>query len=204
MFKFTASKVNMLVTLIGQVKVKKSIAVFVAAGLLAGCIDNSSSEPSKAKTSTSIAANAAPVSENWRYQSDMDELRDKKAYYAHTNSINTVQHKDLGEIYSQLSLRKSSKPGAGDAVIFLLSQGSFECNEYDECSVPMRFDNSPIQTYRLLVTANDPGAIFIPIDYLQFVHKLKISKKLVIEVNISGKGATQFKFNVSNLKWDHF
>lgn len=168
-----------------------------------------------ASSASSVGAASSPAlpdGSGWVYLGVVDEMRGKTSYMARLSSVNRVDigggHGDVGLDLILGGHEEYDFPMA----LFSLSDGGFaECGS-DGCEVGYRIDDGAVLSISGYLA--DSGSIMGCSD--RMVEKLGIDgcmiensalfygirdgRKMVVEVDILGRGRTQFVFDVSGLQ----
>lgn len=137
----------------------------------------------------------------WRYNEVRDEMRDSITYTSTLQSENENQYSAPYDGGASLDILLISNDGkTSNRAALALSKGQIACQRGETCEVKARFDDGSIEdlTTKIASDSNDMLAVF---DSPGFVEKLRISKKVIIEVPVYREGRSQFKFSPSDLKW---
>lgn len=180
---------------------------------LAGC--GGGERVDAVRSASSVGSASSPVlsdGSGWVYWGVVDEMRGKTSYMARLSSANRVDigggHGDVGLDLILGGHEEYDFPIA----LFSLSGGEFsECGS-DGCEVEYRIDDGEVLSISGYLA--DSGGIMGCSD--RMIEKLGIDgcmvensalfygirdgRKMVVEVDISGRGRTQFVFNVSGLQ----
>lgn len=139
------------------------------------------------------AANA-----QWTYRTVDDKMRSSKKNFAELNSANQAQlsFPYKGGSTLQLIVFKNSKDDELD-VLFWLKRGQMPC--HDHCMVSAKFDNDEISEWRSSgPAAGRSDAVYIK-NSAEFLERLRLSKKLTVEVQIYDGGNFQYQFKTAGL-----
>lgn len=137
----------------------------------------------------------------WRYNEVRDEMRDSITYTSTLQSENENQYSAPYDGGASLDILLISNDGEiSNRAALALSKGQISCQRGETCEVKARFDDGSIEdlTTKVASDSNDMLAVF---DSPGFVEKLRISKKVIIEIPVYREGRSQFKFFPSDLKW---
>jgi hypothetical protein len=136
----------------------------------------------------------------WKYDQDVDSMRNEKTKYAGLFSNNSI---DMGFPYNnttmQLTLR--NKGNGKDIDVIFTTKSQFKCH-YGECSLDVKFDDGKIEKWSYS-SSNDGSTnnIFIN-NSKKFIEKVKNSKELTVEAIMFHYGSAQFNFTTKNLKFE--
>ena len=84
----------------------------------------------------------------------------------------------------------------------MIERGQFLCNDYDGCSVLVRFGNGNPQRFSA-TGPNDNSTTYIFIrDYKNFVNQLKKTDEVTIEARFYQEGNRAMKFSTDGLNWN--
>lgn len=183
---------------------------------LAGCGGgervNAVRSASSASSVGAASSPALPDGSGWVYLGVVDEMRGKTSYMARLSSVNRVDigggHGDVGLDLILGGHEEYDFPMA----LFSLSDGEFaECGS-DGCEVDYRIDDGAVLNISGYLA--DSGSIMgcsaqmveqmgingCMVENLALFYGLLDGRKMVVEVDISGRGPTQFVFDVSGLQ----
>ncbi len=140
--------------------------------------------------------------DTWRYGTSEDKMGRGTAKHAYTESVNTIELEFPYQGPQHATLTVRTHPKYGKDIFVSVERGQFTCEQYDNCTVSVRFDNGSIRTYRYSGTtsAGDNSTIFIN-DYNTFLSAIKKSKRVKIEAAFFNNGKQVLDFNVDGLKW---
>lgn len=183
---------------------------------LAGCgggerVDAVHSASSASSVGTASSP-ALPDGSGWVYLGVVDEMRGKTSYMARLSSANRVDigggHGDVGLDLILGGHEEYDFPMA----LFSLSDGEFADCGSDGCEVGYRIDDGAV----LSISGHlaDSGSIMgcsdrmiekmgidgCMIENSALFYGIRDGRKMVVEVDISGRGRTQFVFDVSGLQ----
>lgn len=126
----------------------------------------------------------------WRYSEFTDEMRQEKSY------IGTLTSEDnLGLRMEFNALSFDNK--LAKKVSLSIDGDSFDCQS-DDCSVLIRYGDGPIKK-ALIFARGAGGALFD--EQGSFIETAKLVDLIFIEVPLTNRGTTQFKFKNKGLKW---
>lgn len=139
---------------------------------------------------------STPVLAGWQYTTDVDEMRGNTSYYGvlsnETNSklddekLNIILFSPDDELITSMEIQTLKSP--------------INCTS-SNCKALVKFGDNPIETILYAVVTPERNFI-VPIEYMEFVRKIKNSEVVYIELPIEGKGTQQFKFKTAGLKWE--
>lgn len=168
-----------------------------------------------ASSASSVGAASSPAlpdGSGWVYSGVVDEMRGKTSYMAKLRSVNRVDigggHGDVGLDLIFGGYEEYDFPIA----LFSLSDGEFaECGS-DGCKVEYRVDDGAVLGISGYLadsgsimgcsarTVEEMGITGCMIENSALFYSLLDGRKMVVEVDISGRGPTQFVFDVSGLQ----
>lgn len=146
-----------------------------------------------------------PKGKMWSYDEYVDEMTDKKDYYASLKSDNSHEF-DFpyeGGSYGKITIRKSHQYGLD--VYFNVTKGQLLCNEYNGTNyVTVRFDNKPAKKYYTTSAADGSSDILFLGNVKDFIYNAKKAKEIKIQVPVYNEGNPVFEFTVDSLLvWNH-
>lgn len=118
---------------------------------------------------------------------------------AQTISVNIVKLKEpYDSSKMELNLVRNKEK---DVEVLIQLMGQFDCpkKKAGACSLTVRFDNSPIQTYEYTLAPNGRNDLIFIKNKREFIENLKKSKKLMINAPVFNNGLNKYYFNVNNL-----
>lgn len=183
---------------------------------LAGCGGGERADAVRSASSASsvgaASSPALPDGSGWVYLGVVDEMRGKTSYMARLSSSNRVDigggHGDVGLDLILGGHEEYDFPMA----LFSLSDGEFaECGS-DGCEVGYRIDDGAVLNISGYLA--DSGSIMgcsdrmiekmgidgCMIENSALFYGIRDGRKMVVEVDILGRGRTQFMFDVSGLQ----
>ncbi len=137
----------------------------------------------------------------WRYNEVRDEMRDSITYTSTLQSENENKYSAPYDGGSSLDILLVSNDGEiSNTAALTLSKGQISCQSGSVCEVKARFDDGIVEdlTTKIVGDSHDMLAVF---DAPGFVEKLRLSKRVIIEIPVYREGRSQFKFSPSGLKW---
>lgn len=153
--------------------------------------------------STSNVAPEAPS--NWSYSDSHDEMRGVDSHIASLVSDNQTNFDFPYSGGSNLSILLKRTSNDPTDIAFRISKGQFICDTFQgNCYASVKFDDQPIQTFRLEESSSHaPDILFISdqSDTDSFINSLLTAKKVIVELPFFQEGKRQFKFTLSGLKW---
>ncbi len=127
---------------------------------------------------------------DWKYSEFTDEMRDEKSYMG---TLTSEDNLGLRMEFNALSFdNKLAKK-----VSLSIDGDSFDCQS-DDCSILIRYGDGPINE-ALIFPRSGHWALFD--DQGAFIETSKLVDLIFIEVPLTNRGTTQFKFKNKNLKW---
>lgn len=185
---------------------------------LAGCGGSERVDAGRSASSVDSASSPALSDDSgWVYWGVVDEMRGKTSYMARLRSVNRVDigggHGDVGLDLILGGHEEYDFPMA----LFSLSDGEFaECGS-DGCEVGYRIDDGDVLSISgyladsgSIISCSDRMVAKLGVDGCMvensaLFYGLRDGRKMVVEVDISGHGRTQFVFDVTGLlpldKW---
>jgi hypothetical protein len=141
-----------------------------------------------------------PSIAQWKYKTTEDKMRGTNIHYAELKSINRAQldFPYRGGSALELILRHKESTEEPDAIL-ILDRGQIPCSI--DCNVFVKFDSGEVE--KLGGSGGESGRsdlIFIG-NSKEFIERLRLAKRLIVEVSIFGHGRFQFIFNVAGLNW---
>jgi hypothetical protein len=172
--------------------------LLIMVGLATGSSNSGSGGPKGTTTpqATESTPAALPPGAQWNYSQDADPMGKGTAYYATVQSTNTVTF-DFpygGAQHATLSLR--SHPRYGKDVVLRIERGQFLCNSYDGCSVLVRFDEGPPQTYSAAGPSDNSSEVLFIRNYSRFITGMRKASRVRISTEVYQEGAPVFEFDV--------
>lgn len=140
------------------------------------------------------------IAGDWKYQEHHDEMRGTMSKEAYTVSLNKVDFPFPYNGGSSMRLYLTQSNNAtdpGTSIVFISIPSQVDC---ENCKISVKFDDGQIEVYRAF--GNKSALMIETSDRKQFLEKLKNAKKLIIEAGFYDAGNQQFKFDVSDLKWE--
>ena len=146
-----------------------------------------------------------PIAEkkaNWSLSEITDKMTSVKKYYAVCKSTNTIefQFPYQGGSYFTLTVRNSGK---GNEVVINVSKGQFMPSLNSEESVKVKFDDGKPIDYTYLSASDGSSDVIFLNNENNFIKKLKVSKKLMIETTFFNEGSKIMEFDINGLNWKH-
>lgn len=168
-----------------------------------------------ASSASSVGAASSPAlpdGSRWVYFGVVDEMRGKTSYMARLSSVNRVDiGGGRGDVGLDLILGGHEEYDFPMA-LFSLSDGEFADCGSEGCEVGYRIDDGAV--LNILGYLADSGSIMgcsdrmveklgidgCMVENSALFYGLRDGRKMVVEVDISGRGRTQFVFDVSGLQ----
>jgi RNA polymerase subunit RPABC4/transcription elongation factor Spt4 len=149
------------------------------------------------QTSKSVES---PLS-RWTYDTSRDEVRNAEIKTANLLSDNQIQLSAPydGGTKAQILIRRH--PEYGVDVMIKASPSQIICDSYDGCSIDINIDGKT-QKLRMLKPADYDSELLFVSNGPSLVRKLKVSKKVVLELPFYSNGNGQFQFTTLGLEWD--
>ncbi len=183
---------------------------------LAGCGGGERVDAVRSASSASSVGAASfpalPDGSGWVYLGVVDEMRGKTSYMARLSSVNRVDigggHGDVGLDLILGGHEEYDFPIA----LFSLSDGEFADCGSEGCKVGYRIDDDEVLDISGYLTdsvsimgcsarmVEQMGINGCMVENLALFYGLLDGRKMVVEVDISGRGPTQFVFDVSGLQ----
>lgn len=139
----------------------------------------------------------------WRYLEEADKIRGGKRQMALIDSDEKLSFNSPygGGSTATLGVRKT--PAYGSDVTISVDRGQFKCSSFNNDQVSVRFDDRPIEKYICHEPSDGRLDVIFLTPFSKFLRNIKLSKKVIIEVEFFQNGVRQIEFNSSNLKWDN-
>ncbi|MNK01906.1 hypothetical protein D3C87_197190 [compost metagenome] len=137
--------------------------------------------------------------EQWRYESEVDEMTSEKKEYAMINSKNQVElaFPHAGGTYATITLRRIK---GNEEVVVTVNEGQIH-TEYNNPVFQVRFDENKPEFF----TVNEAADHSIDVRFIsnarKFIDLIKKSKETKIEMTFYNNGTHVFKFDTKDLKW---
>ena len=183
-----------------------TLAVIFVLGFIGACFGESETEGTgKASDSTATAKDSAKNNEptsKWAYSEEIDEMTDKKTYYAQIESENEENFEFPYHGGSHLILNLRNSPQYGKNIYIRITKGQF-ISGINGQNIKVRFDSD--NAFNVL--CNEPSdyssdVLFLT-GYNKIINRLKTAKTMKISVEFFNEGTRTFTFDVENLKWEH-
>lgn len=135
----------------------------------------------------------------WNYSEKKDEMRNEFQYSAYIYTDNMITTSSLGGEPVLLVISKKAKK---EYIAFAIHKGVFDCAS---CKIAIKIDDDEI-THLKAERGDGYDTLFITNkkQLLEFVKNMKKGKKMIVELPIYRYGKQQAKFEIRELKWDHF
>ncbi|POT58311.1 hypothetical protein C3432_10445 [Citrobacter amalonaticus] len=138
---------------------------------------------------------------DWRYGEVRDEMRDSITYTSTLQSENKNQYSAPYDGGASLDILLVSNDGEiSNTAALTLSKGQISCQIGENCEVKARFDDGSIEDLTAEIVG-DSYSMLAVFNAAGFVEKLRLSKRVIIEIPVYREGRSQFKFSPSGLKW---
>lgn len=190
----------------GTIKVVIALfLLFVGAALIKSDLQpETKAEVLTLDSTTEVTNVIEPVKEYtpWTYDENLDEMTDKKSYFAQTTSTNVLEFEFPYQGGSNFTLTIRKKPGETDCYI-QVSKGQFLGDFSGDRTLRLRFDDANPVNYSYSM-ASDGSSDLVFINNVQgFISRLKKSKRLKVEAEFYQEGRQIMEFDVSNLEWKY-
>ena len=145
--------------------------------------------------------------QNWVYKIKNNKSK-QKDYSGYVLSNETSYFNFPYDGGSKLKLLIINSDVVGKQINFVITKGQISCNEYSNNLLITKFDGeSPVRhSYDIGCPSN--GGIYdrigIGLNVNEFIEKIKIHKKLIVQVSIWGEGIYEYSFNIKNFKAEKF
>lgn len=138
----------------------------------------------------------------WRYSTSQDDMSLKKISNAEIDSTNRMSFSFPYANPQRATLQLRKHPRWGSDVILMIERGQFLCNDYDGCSVLVRFGKGNPQRFSASGPSdNSTNYIFIR-DYKNFVNQIRKTDEVTIEAKFYQEGNRAMKFATDGLDWN--
>jgi hypothetical protein len=143
---------------------------------------------------------AAPASD-WRVTEKTDPMTDQTVKTACVTSSNEVYlSSPYGPRSAQLCIRQHPEFGR-DVYLSLNGSGQILCRSYDNCTIPIRFDDGAVQRF----TGNEPSdnsseTVFVANDG-RFITSAKAASRIRVQLEFYQNGNQTFDFAAKGLEW---
>ncbi|MBP5136431.1 MAG: hypothetical protein ILP23_03770 [Paludibacteraceae bacterium] len=139
----------------------------------------------------------------WTYSENIDEMTEKKTFFASLTSDNKVDFDFPYEGGSSLSINVRQSPKYGKDVYFTISKGQF--TDIFNGSISVKFDNGSIEKYSCSGASDaDTGVLFLSGNVDKFIKKLKEAKQIKVQASFFQEGDRTFTFTTPvGLEWKH-
>lgn len=136
---------------------------------------------------------------DWSYDTESDQVRGKKVYYASVDSQNQVDFDFPYAGGSTLTMTVRKHPQYGQDVIFHISKGQFVCG-VENCSGTINYGHGP-QRLSLSESGDYDSESLFASNGPSVIGNLKKTDKVVVELPFYQEGNRQFTFATKGLKW---
>lgn len=143
-----------------------------------------------------VQAEAGLLAAKWSYSANEDPMTGRTTRSASIQSENTVSFQSpyAGPQHGTLFIR--DHPQYGKDVMLSIERGQILCRSYDGCTVKVRFDEGPMQTWAGGAPSdNSSETVFIQ-GAARFVQRMRSAKTVRIQVEVYQEGAPIFEFAV--------
>jgi hypothetical protein len=128
-------------------------------------------------------------------------MRGSTDSYATLESVNGLGFGfpyNRGKSWGGIRLQRTA--GSGVRALLTITQGQFVCG-VDGCSVPVKFDEGPIEALWCSGTADgDTTALFVG-DPKQFISRIRRAHRVIVEPQFFQEGSRQLEFMPRGLVW---
>ena len=156
--------------------------------------------PQVVTVSSSSSAPLPVLASPWTYTQTADAMHDKPTKMACSTSSNEVT---LSPPYSNvdavLCIRQSPQYGL-DVYVKLNGDGQVLC-DIEGCSVPVRFDNGPVEHFGGASAADNSSNIIFLHGAPKLIAAMKRSKITLVQLRLYQDGDQQVTFPTTGLKW---
>jgi len=157
-------------------------------------------EPRPDATPAEPVAPAAPASD-WRIDEQTDPLTDETVKTACATSSNQVHlSPPYGPRGARLCIRQHPKFGR-DVYLMLDGSGQILCRSYDNCTLPIRFDDGAVQSFSGEEPSDNSSEIVFISNYGRFVTTAKSASRIRVQLEFYQSGAQTFDFPARGLEW---
>lgn len=131
---------------------------------------------------------ATSASADWRYDSNVDQMTDKKVLWATLESNNSLKLKFpyAGRNYGTIYIRQHPKSGLN--VMVSVEQGQILCSTFDECSVTVRFDDGRPITFSAVGPSDHSSNKLFLHGEAKFVAEAKKAKRILVALTMYQAG----------------
>lgn len=162
--------------------------------------NGSAATPSTAPgTPSPVHDSAQRHAAQWQYERQSDEMGRGVSKLARVTSTNRLSFGSpyQGGQYVELTVRNSPKH---DKDVYLwIEHGQFHCSGIDGCTVSVRFDDGPIQTFTGRDASDGDSRVLFIKPYQRFITGLRKAKNLRIEAEFFREGVRVVEFDVAGL-----
>lgn len=134
---------------------------------------------------------------DWSYSKDVDPMSGNVVTSGRIKSTNSLdlEFPYKGQNYGALTIIQRQKQGP--SVLLSIQKGQIICRSYENCSVNVRFDESPAMTFSGSPSVDhDPKYLFIGNEQ-KFIARATKAKKILVQVTIYQSGANILEFSSS-------
>jgi hypothetical protein len=154
-------------------------------------------------TETPVAEPAAaplPASD-WRIDEQADPLTDRTIKTACATSSNQVYlSPPYGPRGARLCIRQHPKFGR-DAYLTLDGSGQILCRSYDGCTIQIRFDDGPVQTFSANGPSDNSSETIFVANEGRFITSAKAASRIRVQLEFYQNGNQTFDFPARGLEW---
>lgn len=163
-----------------------------------GSPSNSTSDTAATPSSPTVASVARKA---WQYTVTPDAINGGSTKKACVESHDEItQDFPYHNVTATLCIRKAQKSGL-DAFVYLNGDGQVLCENYEGCSIQVRFDNKPSRQFRGTGAADHSTNIVFFNPASSFLARAKTSQTAIIQLRIYQHGDQTVTFNTATLKW---
>jgi hypothetical protein len=137
----------------------------------------------------------------WQYFNKKDDMSGEIGHLAWTSSTNRIQLEFPYQGGTRGWFKLQNHPRFGEKIIFQIDKGQLICNNYDGCTVVLKFDDNPPVGYHATQPSDYSSTELSISGYDEILENLKTSKYLIIEAEFYQAGMQHFKFNINGLEW---
>lgn len=135
----------------------------------------------------------------WNFSESIDKMTSNKIKFASVEATEELEFKFPYDGGSIATLTIRNKDNNNDIYLHV-SKGQFN-RGYDGGDLRIKFDDNPPHNYSFS-SASDGSSDLIFINATKgIISKLKVSKKVIIEVEFFNEGIRQIEFDVQGFKW---
>lgn len=148
------------------------------------------------------AAPAAPApASDWRVDESTDPLTDETIKIACATSSNQVYlSSPYGPRSARLCIRQHPKFGR-DVYLTLDGSGQILCRSYDNCTVPIRFDDGTVQSFSGGEPSDNSSETIFIVNDGRFITAAKAASRIRVQLEFYQNGNQTFDFPARGLEW---